>query len=123
MKLFRVCPGKFLHYPPEVERVDQAWLGPGGVIDLSDEFVAECVKGQEFKLEPETEKKVPDPFTSGRFVKLRDAYIAAGKAAAEAAPRIEPEQANDIPSPDVRPRKGKEKQDASVSGPVSSIHP
>jgi len=127
MKLFRVISGKHLHFPPQIaEGNDSLWLGPGGVADLSDPFVAKCVEGQEYKLEAIQDAKgvVPTPVENQRFNVLRDAYMRAGEPPKPpAAPGPEPEGADAIPRPDIRPTAGKEKRRDASSSQVPSGDP
>lgn len=130
MNLHRVCPGKYLHWPPSIDKKDPLWLAPGGLLDLEDPFTQECVKGQEYKLEPAPDAQVATSVSHGRFDQLRREFeakrareAAAAAPAADGAPAT-PEKPKDttIPKPDHRPKK-EELRHAASSGPVSQSHP
>lgn len=129
MKLFRVMPGKFLHWPPEIDKKDKQWLGPGGVVDLEDPFNAQLVAGQEYKLEALTgdnDPKQPTPIDHIRYRNAREEFNAKGakRAPREDKPAAEPDGAESIPRPDVRPTVGKEKRHGATStGQVPPIDP
>lgn len=92
---WRVKPDKYLHLPNNMTApngMDRLWLGPGGVVDLSDDFILECVKGQLGKLEPAPTAKAADPLRSQRLVKLKQEHDRAKSAEAQKKPE---EQAAD----------------------------
>jgi hypothetical protein len=122
MKLFSVCQGKNLFFPPSIDK-ESLWLQPGGVLDLEDPFVAECVRGQEYKLEPVTGKAQPTPVSHARFQQMRETFFSAGEQKKAAEIKADERVLDSIPRPDVRPRKGEEKKNAQVPGPVSQINP
>lgn len=120
MKLYRVRSGFYLHWPKEIEgdSTKKLWLGPGGVIDLDDTFVARLVVGQEYKLEAEDRATAPTDTGHGRFQLLQRQHNAnlGQEAAAKAAPAVASDPT--IPKPDVRPKK-EEKKHGTLSGAVS----
>jgi hypothetical protein len=123
MKLHRVCPGKYLHFPPEIDKKDPLWLPPGGVLDLDDPFVAKCIVGQEYKLEPDDTATEPTPILHTRFLNIRAAFLAAGEPTPAPGEPERPPEAKQIPKPDERPTRGKEKRRDEGKSPVPQVDP
>ena len=75
-----VIPGKFLHLPQEIDIERSLWLEPGGVVDLDDEFVRQCVRGQEYKLAPAGDDVTePSQMPSRRMQNLHAEFHGASK--------------------------------------------
>jgi hypothetical protein len=120
MELHRVKDGMFLHLPgghPSKLNVggrDRLWLKPGGVVDLEDPFVAEAIKGQEFKLERAAKgTKTADALPSGAMLRAREEFMAkwtnapAAPTSKEQLELVGAAAGESVPTPDARPQKGK----------------
>lgn len=119
MNLHRVLPGKYLHYPsgtPSTQSIggrDRIWLKPDGIVDLEDPFIAECVKGQEYKLEPDPKAKAADPLPHPGLIRARETFMAAMRGDPPAATKAEKLELvgagaiGSVPAPDARPQRSK----------------
>ena len=75
MNLKRVCDGKYLHWPPEIDKKDILWLPPGGILDWDDAFVRRCARGQEYKLEDAPKGSTATPIDHKLFDMAREELI------------------------------------------------
>jgi hypothetical protein len=77
-----VAPGYYLHLPANVDEFRGCWLRPGGVLDLEDPYIADAVKGQEYKLVPagEGDPQTPDPLPNERMRIVREQFLGTYKA-------------------------------------------
>ncbi len=122
MNLKRVCDGKYLHWPPEIDKKDILWLPPGGILDWDDAFVRRCARGQEYKLEDAPKGSTATPIDHKLFDMARDEFTRAG-ATQEKAQRPKTELEASIPKPDPRPRRAQERKNDPVHGSVSPSDP
>ena len=123
-KLYVVLSGKFLHLPKEADASRPLWLPPGGVVDMSDPFIVECVKGQEYKLGPADEGVTQaSPLVNQRLNTLRAEFYGTAKpkqtpqeaAREEGAERAESEGlTGEIQKPSVPKPKGAKKGQAGA---------
>jgi len=102
MNLHKVADGKYLHWPKDVGGRDRLWAGPGGVIDLSDPWVMEAIKGQEYKLVPAEAGLTPDELTNPQAIIRRRQRLETPKPKEPS--KDVSEAAAEIPRPDPRPR-------------------
>ena len=113
-KLHQVLAGKYLHLPPGLGTHDRVWLMPGGVVDLADPFIAECVKGQEYKLVAVDEGEA-SPMVHPLLIKLRAGWDAERKTGPTPEEIAEREAAIEgIPKPDARPKREPKPQEVKA---------
>jgi hypothetical protein len=113
-QLHEVAPGNILHIPERFDRETRVWLRAGGVLDLSDPFIAEVVKGQAYKLQPHIEGRDPSPLprciitAREKFLGTYVPPLTKAQAAKLAAEERSSGVSNEIEKPDVpsRGRKG-----------------
>jgi len=122
MNLKQVRDGKYLHFPFEIAKRDSLWLGPGGIIDMDDPFIAKCAAGQEYKLDDAPASATISEVNHPVFRRARAEFAEEQeekKRKAEAAK--ENEAMASIPRPDARPRQ--EKRNAPLPSSVSPGDP